>query len=313
MDELDIADSPPSSWECSVGMLRAVVRGETYDAVATARGVTRTAVERRIKVVAVRLAGTAGIEGLNAEAASFVRRLRLHRDDVLRALDGLEPTDDAHDRPIVILSDAEIAAGAQRIRTRSRQPLEDVALYLLLFATAARPMEIARLLVRDYLTVDGSVRHFSQLRSEVTITGRARPLLFGSARLRDALDAYLADRLARGRGVGTDAAYRGLDPDSRLFLSSTGSGYTITPYGEPGQHRFECRAIWHQYRKLFRHAEQKQVTALTARHTVADRLYARGADEGQIGLLFGIGDRRAVREQFPRRLPNLDALTRDLV
>ena len=55
------------------------------------------------------------------------------------------------------------------------------------------------------------------------------------------------------------------------------------------------------------------MTALTARHTVADRLYARGADEGQIGLLFGIGDRRAVREQFPRRLPNLDALTRDLV
>lgn len=313
MDELDVAAPQPSAWECSVGMLRAVVRGETYDAVAAARGVTRTAVERRIKVVAVRLAGTAGIEGLNAEAASYVRRLRLHRDDVLRALDGLEPSHETQDQSMVILSDAEIAAGAQRIRARSRQPLEDLTLYLMLFATAARPLEIARLLVRDYLTVDGNARHCSQLRSEVTITGRARPLLFGSARLRDALDAYLAERVARGRGVGADAGYRGLDPDSRLFLSATGTGYTITPYGAPGQHRFECRAIWHHYRKLFRHAEQKQVTALTARHTVADRLYARGADEGQIGLLFGIGERRAVREQFPRRLPSLDALTRDLV
>lgn len=55
------------------------------------------------------------------------------------------------------------------------------------------------------------------------------------------------------------------------------------------------------------------MTALTVRHTVADRLYARGADESQVGLLLGIADRSAVREQFPRRLPSLDTLTTDLV
>lgn len=65
--------------------------------------------------------------------------------------------------------------------------------------------------------------------------------------------------------------------------------------------------------KLFRYAGFKQVTALTVRHTVADRLYARGADESQVGLLLGIAERSAVREQFPRRLPSLDDLTRDLV
>lgn len=145
------------------------------------------------------------------------------------------------------------------------------------------------------------------------ITGRSRPLLFACARLREALDAYLAPRVASGHGLGTPGAYRWLDPDSRVFLSSTGVGFTITPYGAPGQHRFECCAIWQPYRSLFRRAEQPHVTAMTARHTVAARLYARGADEAQIGLLFGIGERSAVREQFPRRLPTLDALVRDLV
>lgn len=313
MDQLHDAAPPPSAWDCSVAMLRAVVQGETYDTVATARGVTRTAVERRIKVVAVRLAGKAAIEGLNAEAAGFVRRLRLHRDAVLGALDALTPPDADSARTIAILSDAEIALGAQRIRARSRRPLEDVALYYVLFATAARPLEIARLQVRDYMAADGAVRVCSELRPEVTITGRPRPLLFASTRLREALDTCLAARVTSGQGLGMPGAFRGLDPDSRLFLSSTGAGFTITPYGEPGQHRFECRAIWHHYRMLFRYAEQTQVTALTARHTVAARLYARGADEGQIGLLFGIGELRGVREQFPRRLPSLDELVRDLV
>ncbi len=314
MDQLLDAAPPPSAWDCSVAMLRAVVQGETYDTVAAAGGLSRTAVERRIKVVAVRLASTAAIEGLNAEAAGFVRRLRLHRDAVLGALDALAPPADRGSvRTIAILSDADIAHGAQRIRTRSRHPLEDVALYYMLFATAARPLEIARLQVRDYLAADGAVRLCSELRPDVTITGRARPLLFASARLREALDACLAARVANGESGGTPAVYRGLDPYSRLFLSSTGLGFTIKPYGEPGQHRFECRAIWHHYRTLFRHAEQKQVTALTARHTVAARLYARGADEGQIGLLFGIGELRGVREQFPRRLPSLENLVRDLV
>jgi len=62
-----------------------------------------------------------------------------------------------------------------------------------------------------------------------------------------------------------------------------------------------------------RYAQLKHVTPLTVRHTLAQRLYARGADESQVGLLLGIADRSAVRDQFPRQLPTLDALTTDLV
>ena len=82
---------------------------------------------------------------------------------------------------VCVLRDEEIAAGALRIRGRSHQPLEDLALYYMLFATGARPLEIARLEVRDYLDVRGAVRQTSVMREDVAITGRARPLYFRSA------------------------------------------------------------------------------------------------------------------------------------
>lgn len=302
-----------SSWMLAITMLRGVLEGDTYDAVAFRHGITRTAVERRIKAVAVHVASTAAIAGLNAEGATFVRRLRLHREAIRDALDTLGAEPPAHARHVRVLTDEEITSGALRIRGRSLQPHEDTALYYILLATGARPLEIARLEVRDYLHADGSVRNVSSIRPDVAITERERPLFFCSARLEDALNAYLAERIAARQGLGGSAEYRGLDPVSRLFLSTSGQGFEIKPYGTKGQKRFRCRTIQDTYQKLFRYAELKQVTALTVRHTVADRLYARGADESQVGLLLGISDRSAVREQFPRRLPSLDTLTTDLV
>lgn len=302
-------------WTLSKAMLRAVVGGQTYDAVAAAHGLTRTAVERRIKAVALAIAASTGIQGLNTDGVTSVRRLRLHADAVLQALGTLVLREPSPARTIHILNADEVATGAARIRARSAQPLEDTALYYLLLATGARPLEIARLEVRDYLQADGTVRGCSVLRAEVAINGRPRPLLLRSRRLLDALDAYLAERIARRLGLARPGAldYRGLDPHSRLFLSASGRGFEISPYGAEGQRRFRCRSIQEVYRKLFHHAGLKQVTALNARHTVADRLYARGADECQVGLLLGIADRSAVREQFPRRPPSLEALTDELV
>jgi hypothetical protein len=42
---------------------------------------------------------------------------------------------------------------------------------------------------------------------------------------------------------------------------------------------------------------------LSVRRTFVARLYDRGADEDQVGAVLGIGERRAVREQFPRARP----------
>lgn len=302
-------------WRMSVEMLLAILDGATYESVAVQRGLTRTGVERRITAVAVQVAVGIGIDGLNEHGVTNVHRLRQHREALVAALRAIDMQTAASValREAPILDAATVEAGAQRIRARSQHVLEDLALYYLLFATGARPLEIARLEVPDYLLADGNVRQDSQWREATAINGRSRPLFFRSAALNQALDAYLEQRLIGGFGLGKGDAYRGLDPTSRLFLSPGGRGFEINSYGTGGQRRFSCRAILETYRKLFRYAEFKQVTALTVRHTVVDRLYARGADEGQVGMLLGIAERSAVRKLFPRRRPSLEDLTEDLV
>ncbi|EER59404.1 phage integrase family protein [Acidovorax delafieldii 2AN] len=212
-----------------------------------------------------------------------------------------------------ILSEDQLAAGALRIRGRSSQLLEDLALYYILFATGARPLEIARLEVRDYLDANGCVRVASEFRSEIAINGRPRPLFFRSRRLDDALYAYLSERVADRFTLGADDNYRGLHPTSRLFLSSSGQGFEITRHEANGQKQFQCRGILETYRKIFRYAGFENMTALRARRTVVAKLYARGADEAQVGLLLGIAEPSAVRAQFPRDNPTLEALVVNLI
>ena len=128
-----------------------------------------------------------------------------------------------------------------RIRGRSAHPARDIALFYMLFATGAPPLEIARLELRDRLNADGSVRRESELRADATITGKSRPVFFASSKLDDALSTHLRVRSECGHGLGNPSSFRGLDPAGRLFLTATGEGFRITPYGEPGQHRFLCR------------------------------------------------------------------------
>ena len=297
----------------SIEMLKAVLEGRTYDSVAVDFGITRTAVERRVKGIATRLSAEVGVAGLNEGGAAFVRRLRHNRVAVLAALERFEPKRSSKTCPARVVSAEEVDRAVHRIRGRSAHPARDVALFYMLFATGARPLEIARIEVRDYLNADGTVRRGSELRAEATITGRPRPLFFASSKLDDALTAYLRVRLENRQALGPGSAFRGLDPESRLFLTATGCGFQITPYGEPGQHRFLCRPILETYRKLFRYADVEGATALSVRHTVVARLYERGADEEQVGLVLGISDRSAVRGLFPRSRPTMARLVNELV
>jgi integrase len=297
----------------AVAMLRAVIDGRTYESVATDFGITRTAVERRVKAVAIRLCREVGIEGMNDGATAFVRRLRERREAILHALVHFEPAAGHAPKGDRVVSAEEIARAVLRIRGRSAQPARDVALFYTLFVTGARPLEIVRLQVRDYLQADGEVRRESELPAAASISGRSRPLYFASRKLDDTLDAYLAERVARGHGVADTSTFRGLDPTSALFLSATGEGFRITQYGAEGRRRCLCRPILETYRKLFRYAELEWATPLSIRRTVVARLYDRGADEEQVGLVLGISERSAVREQFPRARPTMASLVQELV
>lgn len=77
--------------------------------------------------------------------------------------------------------------------------------------------------------------------------------------------------------------------------------------------RYLCRPVLETYRKIFRHAALPGGTPRAVRATVAARLYARGADDGQVGLLLGISQRSTVRQMFPHAKPTLAHLIEDLI
>lgn len=296
----------------SVEMLKAIIDGETYQRVVNRFGVSRTAVERRIKKLMRQLAENVGVEGLSAEQAVYVHHLREHRDAILIALSQFVPSKPLGPRADPrLVSDAEQAHALKRIGARSNFPHRDQALLCILFVTGARPLEVARLEVRDYLNADGSVRTESELRAEVSITGKARPLFFMNARLNDLLSPYLEGRRVQSQGVAAPNAYRGLDPNSRLFVSPDGEGFKIFQYGKEGRIRSLCQPILELYRKLFKQSELHGISPLTVRQTVAARLYERGADEEQVGLLLGVRDKNAVKKQFPRLKRSLHELFRN--
>lgn len=297
--------------EESLQMLRHVIDGDTYEAVASLFGVSRTAVERRVKSIAHRLTQDVGVEGLRKEGTAFVRRLRTHRDAILAALEHFDPDVAQAERHARVLGDDEVRQGGLRIKARAARTWHDLALYHILFATGLRPLEVARLRLGDYLRADGSVRRESRLSEDAAINGRARPLYFTCHALDEALAEYLTQRLRSGHGLGTPGSFGGLDPHSRLFLGPTGEPYPITANGAPQQRRQVCRALLDVYRRLFRIADIEGLCTQSARLTLMSHLYARGADEEQVGTILGIADRSAVRGQLPRPRPTLADLFGD--
>jgi site-specific recombinase XerD len=303
----------PDSTSISMAMLKAVIAGKTYDAVAADYGVTRSAVERRIKAFARKLASEVGIDGINEGGLAFVQRLRNCQAAITAALERYTPGMARAKRAARILTSDDIAFLVQRTRTRSTCANRDVALLYVLLSTGARPLEIARLEVREYLNEGGSVREESVMRAEVAVSRKARPIFFASTKAIEAIDRYLDERVGANADTEKCPGFRSLDPHSRLFLTEAGEPFEIVRYGAAGQTRFLCRGILEAYRKIFRRTGLAGVSALNVRRTVAARLFERGAEEDQIGEVLGISERKAVRELLPNVRQPLQAVVRELV
>jgi len=300
------------STRLSIAVLRAVLAGETYDIVAATYGLTRTAIEHRVKRLAKALQRQVGIQGLNPEATGYVHKLRASRDEVEAALMRFEAGEIAPAAPPLVLSDKDVRTMIHRAGLRSPTALRDMALIHIVLATGARPLEVARLEIGDYLNPDGTVRSVSEMRAAVSVNRKVRPLFFRSASAVKAIDAYLEyRRVESGWLPDTGVPYRGFAPSDRLFLNDAGLPYVVHCHEVEGRPRFLCRQMLDTYRKIFKRINMHGMSALTLRRTVACRLDARGADEEQIGLILGITEKQAVRELLPRR-PEMAELMTDL-
>lgn len=298
----------------SIRMLKGILDGKTYTAVARESGLSRSAVEQRVKALARDLQTVVGVEWVDEDEVPTVKGMRARRDNYLEALEHYRPQRVVNaGQRLRALTNEDIERAVAMTRQHSHCRTRDVALLLVLFATAAKPLEIARLAVSDYLNADGSVRESSVLRAEVAINGKDRPLFFASTKVVAAVDAYLEERVRRGQGAKPGTHYRGLDPESRLFLTGDGQAMPIKVRAiGRGKHHL-CSMILDIYRKAFARAGFKGVSALCARRTVATRLTERGCDLAQIGAVLGLKERNSVRNLIANDHESLQAAVRELV
>jgi len=269
-------------------MLRAIIAGASCEQIAAEFGITKSAVSQKIRMLANDLQQIVGVVGVDEEESPTAALIRGHGEAYLEALEHFVP-DAASDwrAPVVELATCRLAQHIAKIARHSRCVARDTALLLTLFATAAKPLEIAQLEVHDYLDEFGDVRVKSIIRREIAVNGKERPLLFYDPELRTAIDAYLA--LRRGEGIaGHDkSAYRGMQPHSRLFLSRTGRPMAVKRSG-PNSRHLVCKEIHEIYRRIFSLGGHSGINTSTARRLAAHRLHLEGASLDEIGAALGV-------------------------
>jgi len=276
------------SLQIASDMLRALIAGASCEAVADEYGVSKSAVSQRTRLLACELQQVVGVVGVNEDESPTARLIREHGDAYLEALDHFVPdaalASSERDQRIVC---AYIDLIAAKIARHSRCKRRDTALLLTLFSTAAKPLEIAQLEVRDYLDAAGAVRDQSTIRAEIALNRCERLLHFRNAATNTAIDAYLAERVANGLGTHQSPAFRGLFPQSRLFLARSGMPLQVKCAGAGSPH-LVCKEIHEIYRRIFAYGGLPGVNTAYARRVAAHRLREGGADSEEIGRTLGL-------------------------
>lgn len=169
-------------------------------------------------------------------------------------------------------------------------PVRDIALLYVLYGTGGMLTEIASLKVSDFLSERGGVLADTEWRAEIAYNNRSRPLHWVNSKVLDAVNDYLNERLERKHGITTrTAAYRGLDPDTPLFLRDDGQPYQLVKRKTKtvGVSSYSCDSLSQRYRLLHTQAGIEQGSALAGRRTFAVRLYRKGYDLRHIAELLG--------------------------
>lgn len=198
----------------------------------------------------------------------------------------------------IVVEDDQLEHAVRVARVSSQENgIRDAALLLACFGTGMTVTELCRLKVSDYLSEDGGVLRDSLVRAEIAYNHKPRPLCWTNKKLTNAVDAHLVERLVRGHGVTTrKAAYRGLDPDSPLFVSGrTGEGLKISAKRRDGKTYYSATQLSRLFTRLFDQAGVEGASAQSGRRTLAVKLKRRGIDLRHISEILGIESLEAVK------------------
>ena len=168
-------------------------------------------------------------------------------------------------------------------------PVRSVALIYVVYGTGMMLTELARLPLSCYLKANGTILEKSTVPAEYAYNGKERPLWWSNIKVTNAIDQYLQYRLEhKYRTTTCKAAYRGLDPDSPIFLNSDGESYKLTKRKTAtGNLSHSCDSLSQLFRKLHHQAGIEGASAMSGRRTFAVRLHRKGYDLRHINELLG--------------------------
>lgn len=114
------------------------------------------------------------------------------------------------------------------VAIRSRNSERDIALIMTPVLTGLRVSELAQIEVQHVLTPDGKYRLESWLPGQICKGGKSAAVFFSNKKLRAALDKWFEYRNAKGWQINRENDnYRGMRPDSTLFLSERGHAFAL--------------------------------------------------------------------------------------
>lgn len=170
----------------------------------------------------------------------------------------------------------------------SRMPERDAALLLTLCGTAMAVTELATITVDCFLRPDGAVKITSSIPVEVAHNGEERPLYWSNKRVVSAMEKYLEWRFENTHGVTIKkGAYRGLDPESPIFLTDEGHPYALTKRKlASGGLSYSCNTLGAHITRLHSNAGVDG-NAQAARRTMAVKLHRKGYDLVHVAAILG--------------------------
>ncbi len=178
----------------------------------------------------------------------------------------------------------------------SRHPERDVLILLLGIMCGMRISEIAQIEVGDVLFPSGAIRQEVSLRAVITKGCRQRCVYPTNHALVEAMDAWLALRVARRWRMSDDPKrFRGLRPDSKLILTQKGYKFCmnvkrrINSEGDQIDY-MACDALQSHVTKLYKDAGIKGGSSHTGRRTMASRLLEQGHSIDTLQLMLGHAD-----------------------
>src|SRR5436309_10129696 len=91
LDQREAREMRVESVAKSIQMLKGILDGKTYLAVAQESGLSRSAVEQRVKALARDLQTVVGVECVDEDEVPTVKRMRARKDNYLEALEHYRP------------------------------------------------------------------------------------------------------------------------------------------------------------------------------------------------------------------------------